>query len=464
MKKYVKTGALAFLLGSVLVLAGCTRSQINYQIAEAIGTDGKYANNEPVETPKMAEERMLLEESESEEASLMEVLSEAERLAQGYNYEEAISVLDTIPLPRAKDERVLEARERYEKGDKNLVSWVEGDIPHLCFPTLIYDTMMAFDGDDRAADYNTTMVTCKEFSSILESLYANGFVLIDIHSIAQMVTDARGTSSMEELTLKLPEGKRPIILSQDNLNYSDVRDGDGIATKLVLDENGKVKAQYTDSEGHAATGDYDFIPILDTFIDEHPDFSFRGAKGIVSVSGSEGIFGYPIPGGGGDLSQGADASGTRTDSTGSSEARTGGAGSSDGQNETVSAIADALRAEGWEIACAGWSHSYMNDMSMETFAGEIDDWISKAGSIVGQSDILFYPYGAEVEYPGEKLDYLVDHGFCYLCGLWGDTDFREMGDRYMRMTRRFIDGYTLINAPVYFTSFFDAASLVDADR
>ena len=136
MKKYVKTGALAFLLGSVLVLAGCTRSQINYQIAEAIGTDGKYANNEPVETPKMAEERMLLEESESEEASLMEVLSEAERLAQGYNYEEAISVLDTIPLPRAKDERVLEARERYEKGDKNLVSWVEGDIPHLCFPTM----------------------------------------------------------------------------------------------------------------------------------------------------------------------------------------------------------------------------------------------------------------------------------------------------------------------------------------
>ena len=51
-------------------LGGCTRSQINYQIAEAIGTDGKYENNEPVETPKMAEQRKLLEESESEEATL----------------------------------------------------------------------------------------------------------------------------------------------------------------------------------------------------------------------------------------------------------------------------------------------------------------------------------------------------------------------------------------------------------
>jgi hypothetical protein len=106
----------------------------------------------------------------------------------------------------------------------------------------------------------------------------------------------------------------------------------------------------------------------------------------------------------------------------------------------------------------------MNDMSMEQFSQEIDLWLKNVGSLTGPSDILFYPYGAEVEYPGEKLNYLIDHGFCYLCGLWGDTDFRELGDLYMRMTRRFIDGYTLVNAPVYFTQFFDASSVIDDDR
>ena len=452
-KKY--TAMLAFVLGGAMMISGCTRSQINYQIAEAIGTDGKYENNEPVETPKMAERRKLLEESESEEATLQEYLAQAEKLAQGYNFEEAISALNMIPLAQARDERVSEARERYEKGDSELVNWADGDIPHLCFPTLIYDTMMAFDGDDKAAEYSTTMVTCEEFESILLSLYNNGYILIDIHSIAQMVTDERGTSSMEELKLKLPGGKRPIILSQDNLNYSTVRDGDGIATKLVLDEDGKVKAQYTDREGQTAVGDYDFIPILDSFIDEHPDFSFRGARGIVSVSGSEGVFGYNI----------SSASGDGYAEGQSLEVVEHAGGSSRSQDDqSVSEIADALKQEGWSIACAGWSHNYMNDMSMEAFAGEIDDWLKYVGSLTGSSDILFYPYGAEVEYPGEKLNYLTDHGFCYLCGLWGDTDFRELGDLYMRMTRRFVDGYTLINAPVYFTGFFDASSIRDENR
>ena len=458
MKKRTFAAVLAVALSGAVMMSGCTRSQMNYQIAEAIGTDGMYENNEPVETPKMAEKRKLLEESESEEATLQEYLSQAEALAQGYNFEEAISVLNPIPLAQARDQRVSDARERYEKGDSNLVNWVDGDIPHLCFPTLIYDTTMAFDGDDRASDYNTTMVTCDEFSAILQSLYDSGYILIDIHTIAEMVTDERGTSSMEEQKLKLPEGKRPIILSQDNVNYSNVRNGDGIATKLVLDQDGKVKAQYTDSEGHDVAGDYDFIPILDSFIEKHPDFSFRGARGIVSVSGSEGVFGYRISSAAEEGSaeegavQGEDAS---IQSAGGSAAN---------QDDTVSAIASALRAEGWSIACAGWSHNYMNDMSLESFSAEIDNWLKYVGSLTGPADILFYPYGAEVEYPGEKLNYLLDHGFHYLCGLWGDTDFREMGDLYMRMTRRFVDGYTLINAPVYFTSFFDASSIRDDDR
>ena len=413
MKKRSFAAVLAVALSGAVMMSGCTRSQMNYQIAEAIGTDGMYENNEPVETPKMAEKRKLLEESESEEATLQEYLSQAEALAQGYNFEEAISVLNQIPLAQARDQRVSDARERYEKGDSNLVNWVDGDIPHLCFPTLIYDTTMAFDGDDRASDYNTTMVTCDEFSAILQSLYDSGYILIDIHTIAEMVTDERGTSSMEEQKLKLPEGKRPIILSQDNVNYSNVRNGDGIATKLVLDQDGKVKAQYTDSEGHDVAGDYDFIPILDSFIEKHPDFSFRGARGIVSVSGSEGVFGYRISSAAEEGSaeegavQGQDAS---IQSAGGSAAN---------QDDTVSAIASALRAEGWSIACAGWSHNYMNDMSLESFSAEIDNWLKYVGSLTGPADILFYPYGAEVEYPGEKLNYLLDHGFHYLCGLWG---------------------------------------------
>ena len=69
-----------------------------------------------------------------------------------------------------------------------------------------------------------------------------------------------------------------------------------------------------------------------------------------------------------------------------------------------------------------------------------------------------------MRYPGDELDLLLENGLVYLCGLWADSDFLELGEGYMRQTRRFVDGYTLENAPSYFTAFFDASAVKDSDR
>ena len=95
MKKRSFAAVLAVALSGAVMMSGCTRSQMNYQIAEAIGTDGMYENNEPVETPKMAEKRKLLEESESEEATLQEYLSQAEALADRIRTEDLKAALVT---------------------------------------------------------------------------------------------------------------------------------------------------------------------------------------------------------------------------------------------------------------------------------------------------------------------------------------------------------------------------------
>lgn len=454
-KKQVRT--LAILGAASLVLTGCTRSQMNYQIAEAIGTDGQYENNEPVETPKMKEERAAREQSEADEKNLTEVLDKAAAQAAGYNYDDAIATLNTLTGSAALDERVKEARESYEQGDSSLVAW-DGDIPHLCFPTLIEDPLRAFDGDDMAATYADTMVTTGEFKAMLDSLYENNYILIDIHSIASLVSKG----DMEQQTLRLPEGKKPIVLSQDNVNYAAFRNGDGIAKALIVGDDGLVKAEYTDEEGHDLEGDYDLVPILDSFIAEHPDFSFRGARGIVSVAGKNGVFGYELPG----TDSGEDAAGSDPSSgSDAAAAQSSVSGWTDDQKE-IADVSEALKADGWSIACAGWSHSYMNDASMTTeqFRQEIDTWESRVGVLTGKTDILFFPYGAEVSYPGESLDYLLDNGIVYLSGLWGDTDYREIGDGYMRMTRRFVDGSSLTSAPEYFTDFFDVESIIDEDR
>ena len=106
----------------------------------------------------------------------------------------------------------------------------------------------------------------------------------------------------------------------------------------------------------------------------------------------------------------------------------------------------------------------MNEMSVEQFTSDIENWMEKVGTWVGETDIMFYPYGAEVEYPSKQLDVLLDNGFLYLCGLWGEKDFMELGEGYLRQTRKFADGYTIRNAASYFTGIFDAVAAWDPAR
>ncbi len=421
-------GAVIAMLSAVMCLTGCSRAVINYQIAEAIGTDGKYANNEPVETPKMRQDRELVEAQESEQEAYTAVLAQAEKLAKGYYYQEAIDLLGTMDVT---DPEVDHAIQRYTE-EMNSLEVYEGSIPHLCFPVLIEDSVRAFAGNDMTSTYANTMITTQEFTAILENLYADGYVLIDIHSVASEVEDqGKSITTMEAGEIKLPEGKKPIILSQDNLNYYGVRAKDGIATALAMDGN-VVKAKYVDEDGHDLLGDYDLIPIVDSFVEEHPDFSYQGAKGIVSVSGSNGVFGYNMD-------------------------------KAEDQN-TVRKIAEALKESGWQIACAGYTHSYMNDMLLGQIQSELDNWEEKVGTYVGKTDILFYPYGGEVGYPSDQLDELINRGYVYLCGLWGEQDYLDIETYYLRQTRRFVDGSSLTSKPEYFAEFFDADAVLSEDR
>ena len=78
----------------------------------------------------------------------------------------------------------------------------------------------------------------------------------------------------------------PFVLSQDDVCYYHYMDGDGFATKLVVDEDGKIRNEYVNDDGSVSVGDYDMVPLIDRFVEEHPYFSYRGGKGIVALTGS----------------------------------------------------------------------------------------------------------------------------------------------------------------------------------
>lgn len=415
---------------SVLLLSGCSRSVLNYQIAECIGTLNQYENNEPVETPKMKAEREQRESEEAVEAERTELLAEAESLASSYYYEEAVSLLKNSSLLEG-DARAEEAITGYQKKIDSMYEYEldKNSIGHLSFTNLVVDTKRAFDGDAYSQVYRENMITLTEFENILNTLYERGYVLIDLQDLAQEEQGAKDVLLTAQ-NPKLPQGKKPLVISVENLNYSSVANGDGVATRLALDKNGEVGAVYTDENGHDLIGAYDVVPVLEQFIEEHPDFSYQGARGVISLSGVNGAFGYLI----------------EEDSDPSWEENA----------QTVQQIADKLREDGWCFASAGYSYQYMGDMSYDALKEDITKWQDSIGSLIGECNILMYPYGSEVSYDTEKAVFLIGQGFRYLVGLWANGDHIEVNDTYLRQTRRMVTGYVLDNYPSYYDPYFGA--------
>ena len=164
-------------------------------------------------------------------------------------------------------------------------------VTHIFFHSLIMDTSKAFDGDSDSANYNSVMTTKDEFLKILEDMYQKGYVLVRIHDVAYEAPDENGNVRFVKGSVMLPEGKKPFVMSQDDVCYYPYMDGDGFAKRVVIGEDGKPTCEMVMDDGTTSTGSYDLIPLLEDFIQEHPDFSYKGARAIIAFTGYEGSTG-----------------------------------------------------------------------------------------------------------------------------------------------------------------------------
>lgn len=419
MKKRINI--LTAVLGAALLLTAC--SSLEVPAATVI---------EPEIPPLSEEEQAALRREEI----LTPFLTEASTLALGYYYDEALECLRNVPEEFSQDEEVLQALARYEQDRDSFVPY-EQPVRHIFFHSLIVDTGLAFDGDSMENGYNYWMTTAEEFRAMLDELYANQYILIDIHDLAVQNTSEDGTVTFQPASPMVPPGKIPLVLSVDDVNYYDYMEHDGFAQRLLLDENGDVKNLYIDQNGQESIGDYDVVPILDTFVKEHPDFSLRGAKGIIAETGYEGALGY------------------RTDRPENPDFTQ--------DQETVRAVAARMKETGWQFAVHGYGHRHTQKISLEALKADTLRWKEEVGSLIGDTDIYIYPYGEEVDYPGAKLSFLQSEGFHYFCGVWSKA-FVSVQDTYVRQSRCNLDGFTMKTRPEAIADLFDASKVLDPNR
>ena len=253
-----------------------------------VQTDGSQDADTEQNTDTTENEQQGTSLNEGEQAETQESpLEQASLMATQYNYDGAIELLKSQPDYDSNTD-MQNAVADYENTKATCTEYPLEQITHVFFHTLIKDTSKAFDGESDSDGYNQYMTTIDEFNKIIQNMYDKGYVMVSPHDMA--VVNEDGT--MSRGSIMLPPGKIPFVLSQDDVSYYHYMDGDGFASKLVVDSNGEVKNEYIEDDGSISTGDYDVVPLIDTFVKEHPDFSYHGRKGILAMTGYDGVLGY----------------------------------------------------------------------------------------------------------------------------------------------------------------------------
>ncbi len=320
-------------------------------------------------------------------------------------------------------------------------------VPFLTVRPLISDPQRAFDGGVYAAAAADAMLTVTEFKQLLAGLYQNGYVLVD----ADRLLDQQARWQ----PLAVPAGKKPLVLVLEGFNYYVTRRETGNAWDLVLDEDGHVLSERVDAQGkRILAADEEAIGLLDQFVSDHPDFSLDGAKGTISLTGYECVFGtvtsdrqlqernqalaahgYPIL--------------TLTDQELADN------------RQQVQALAERLKATGWLFASSTYGFVELGGAEPDRVRQDTRRWLEEVGSLLGPVNMLHYPNGSLLNSGDSRLDDLMQNGFVFFGGL-GPDPYRYQGEGFVYVDKVPVNGYTLQNSQTFHLDrFFDAAAVLD---
>lgn len=381
------------------------------------------------------------------------LMAQAAQLAQNHDYAGALALLDTFPGNRSDFPSLEAVYNHYTDIVDNMVAWDAADVYNLSVHQLIADPVRAFPDREYGSSYQRNFLTVSEFSAILQQLYDNGYVLVDLDDFYdQEFNSSSGRDVFVSKKLMLPAGKKPIMLTQTHANYYNYQtdsngDGqpdagaDGFACSLRYD--GRFYNELVNADGSISTGSFDVVPLLEDFIQENPDFSYQGARAIISFTGYDGILGY------------------RVNSTKlSTEAL-------QKERDDCAKIVAALKNAGYKLGCYTFENYNYSSTSANGIKTDLDKWAEQITPWLGEVDILVFArdgdIGDENVYDGSKFNVVYNAGFRYFLGS-SQAPWNQVDSLYVRHNRLSITGENLKKHADWFASLFDATAVLDSAR
>lgn len=305
----------------------------------------------------------------------------------------------------------------------------KGPIEHLFFHPLIAYPQRAFKNDYQQNSMDDWFVTVSEFNKILQSLYDKHFIVVNIQDIYEK-NIKNGKTFIQKKDLYIPKGKKPIVLSIDDVNYYPYMKKYGVIHRLVLDRKGNIAARSTNDKGHNVLSyNNDIIPLLDAFVKKHPDFSLRGAKGMLNVTGFNGVLGYNSH-------------------------------QSTKERKAALRVIKRLKETGWYFASHSYGHPNHQNIQASALKKDSDKWEKEVHSLIGPTPVYVYPYGSALSIRDTKLQLLLQKGFYIFLGV-GHESYEEMHAKAVLIDRRHADGIGLRHQRKQFLDLYDSQNVLD---
>ncbi len=399
-----------------------------------------------------------------------QLIVDADHLATTYDYDGAIALIQTWEGYTEDTELTAKIAE-YEATKATCVRVNMEDLTHIFYHSLVVDPERCFNPDDYQGRGNYEwMTTISEFNKITQEMYDRGYVIVGLHDLYRYETDENGNQIMVENDIYLPEGKKAFVLSFDDLSYYHSYDNYGYAARLLVDENGKVINEYIDADGNVHYGAYDYVPLLDQFIAEHPDASYHGAKGTVALTGYNGVLGY------------------RTDESYSFDnidnpdinkdkrlwLKNHPEFTLEAERAAAKEVADAMKENGWTFASHTWGHLSVGKKSLASLKTDNEKWQKNVAPIVGETNVIIFAHGTDLgNWPkynlsDEKVEYFMSQGFDVFCNVDSNLHRTYFGGTYLRQGRRNLDGirfwYNLSGEQNNLSDLFDINEIIDPLR
>lgn len=378
------------------------------------------------------------------------MMAEGEHMLQTFKFYSAEKLFSDLAVIFPEDE-IIKGNLLTATSHTSEVKEYRGPVEVICVRSLIADTDTAFAG--RYRSNNTDLyLTTSEFEKILENLYERDYVLVDPENLIE----ASDPTFLLERNLKVPKGKKPLVVVIENLQYNATAYNCGTCRRLVLNDENQVCGEYQNMAGETVVSrTAESIGILDTFVEEHPDFTYDGAKGIISVSGYEACFGYIVN---------ADETDDRNIALAAANLPLI-APTSDEisfNREKVTEIVNVLSDNGWKFASC--TYAYIEDCrntEKQVLMDDTEKWLDQIGSLFGEVHMLVYPNGNYIYGTDDRAVYYKNLGFRIFFG-GGATPYYTYGDNYLYLDRAMMSYKTLTRKA--YQELFDYNEIIDPAR